>query len=205
MSLLATVALAFLIQQAPATPATPATPPTRDEKIQTVGQLARIWASYVDPKSPYKQMVSLGVVGLVQDLAGTHPTEPPATQKQKIDTVLQELKKKGIDVSGPVAGVLAEFERFQCASKQSEARGNLKALYVGQESYRAEFDTYDKDTKKIGFQAVGTRLRYRYEVVSASNSAFVARAIGIDEMAGDEWTITENNDLKNTRPLCSAE
>lgn len=199
MSLLATVALSFLIQQAPATP------PTRDEKIQTVGQLARIWASYVDPKSPYKQMVSLGVVGLVQDLAGTSPTEPLAMQKQKIDTVLQELKKKGIDVSGPVAGVLAEFERFQCASKQTEARGNLKALYVGQESHRAEFDTYDKDLKKIGFEAAGTKLRYRYEVVSASSTAFVARAIGIDEMAGDEWTITDKNDLKNTKALCLAE
>ena len=203
MSLLATVALSFLIHQAPATP--PAAAPTRDEKIQTVGMLARIWASYPDPKSPHKQMVSMGLVGLVQDLAGTSPTEPPATQKKKLDAVMQELKKKGIDVSGPVGGVLAEFQRFECRGKQTEARGNLKALYVGEESYRAEFDTYDKDMKKIGFEARGSKLRYRYEVVSASKTAFIARAIGIDEMAGDEWTIDEKNELKNTKSLCPAE
>jgi type IV pilus assembly protein PilA len=46
-----------------------------------------------------------------------------------------------------IIGILAaiaipNFVKFQCRSKQSEAKGNMKALYVAQESYRAEFDTY---------------------------------------------------------------
>ena len=102
----------------------------------------------------------------------------------------------------------ADAGRFECRSKQSEAKGNLKALYVMEESYRAEFDAYDVDLKTIGFDprsGAGSKPRYRYEVTSASPSAFVAHAIGIDEMAGDVWTITQDNDLTNGKSVCPAD
>ena len=46
-----------------------------------------------------------------------------------------------------IIGILAaiaipNFVKFQCRSKQSEAKGNLKAIYVAEESYRAERDHY---------------------------------------------------------------
>ena len=42
-----------------------------------------------------------------------------------------------------IIGILAaiaipNFVKFQCRSKQSEAKGNIKALYTSMESYRAE-------------------------------------------------------------------
>ena len=50
-----------------------------------------------------------------------------------------------------IIGILAaiavpNFIKFQCRSKQSEAKGNLKALYVSQESTRAENDAYSAIT-----------------------------------------------------------
>ena len=116
---------------------------------------------------------------------------------------MKELAAANVDVSPALGVVLSGFQRFGCRSKQSEAKGNLKALYVMQESYRAESDTYTTNIDSLGWKPKGSR--YRYEVLSADNSRFKARAVGVDEMAGDEWTITHKNDLENPRSLCPAE
>jgi hypothetical protein len=146
----------------------------------------------------------MGIYGLVLDLAGLDPKAPPAEQHAKIAPVIAELKAASIDVGPTLAPVLQGFERFACRSKQSEAKGNLKALYVAQEVHRAEFDTYTT-LDRLEWQPRGATIRYRYELVSADGKQFKARAIGLDEMAGDEWTISQDNDLVNTKSLCPAE
>jgi type IV pilus assembly protein PilA len=50
-----------------------------------------------------------------------------------------------------------KFVGFQCRSKQSEAKGNLKALYVAEEAYRESTKTYSGDLARIGFSARGGR------------------------------------------------
>ena len=195
-----TTALAFATALALQVPA----PPTKDEKIAAAQTLAKLWAAQTDPKSQVKAMLSMGIVGVVQEMAGVTAADDQAAQAKKMQAVVADLKAKHVDVSGPVSAVLADFMSFECRSKQSEAKGNLKALYVAEESYRAEFDKYDKDTKKIGFEPRGSKLRYKYELVTVSATAFTARAIGVDDMAGDEWTITDKNDLVNTKNKCAA-
>jgi type IV pilus assembly protein PilA len=120
-----------------------------------------------------------------------------------------------------IIGILAaiaipNFVKFQCRSKQSEAKGNLKALYVSEESYRAEGDTYKSittinnttftsATNTIGFTPKGTKLRYNYSA-SASQSSFLgtaaANSVLAPELTGDSWTINEGAALLNGANGC---
>jgi type IV pilus assembly protein PilA len=110
-------------------------------------------------------------------------------------------------LAGPGMGVLAaiavpNFMQFQCRSKQSEAKGNLKALFVSEESHRADRDTYSADIATIGFAPRGQTLRYEYRIVSADKESFVAEAVGLAEMTGDLWRISNKNDLVNVDNVC---
>ncbi len=119
-----------------------------------------------------------------------------------------------------IIGILAaiaipNFVKFQCRSKQSEAKGNLKALYVAQESYRAEFDTYvatcgaaaDCQTaNNIGFAPKGAKVRYDYANATGSTAGFAANASAkatfVTELSTDNWTITQANDITNAANGC---
>ena len=108
----------------------------------------------------------------------------------------------------PVCGILAaiaipNFVKFQCRSKQSEAKGNLKALYVAQESHRAETDTYSTDLATIQFTPRGQTLRYTYSVVEASKATFRAEAVGTGDMQGDRWVITEKGAAEALEDRCN--
>jgi type IV pilus assembly protein PilA len=120
-----------------------------------------------------------------------------------------------------IIGILAaiaipNFVKFQCRSKQSEAKGNLKALYVSEESYRAEGDTYKSittitnsnfttSTNEIGFTPKGTKLRYNYTVTSAQGT-FTGTALAnttlAPELGSDQWTINEGAALQNVANGC---
>ena|GEM_PF-749688 len=107
----------------------------------------------------------------------------------------------------PICGIRAaiaipNFVKFQCRSKQSEAKGNLKVLYVAEEVSRAEVDTYSTDPKAIEFTPRGQKLRYTYTILSATKDAFSAEARGTGDMDGDLWTIDEKNALTNVSNSC---
>ena len=95
----------------------------------------------------------------------------------------------------------ARFAGLDCPGMQSEAKRNLKALYVSEEAFRAENDTYSKDVKAMGFNPKG-KLRYKYMVTVATKTKFAAIAIGEGDADGDVWEISEKNDLKNTSNMC---
>jgi type IV pilus assembly protein PilA len=113
-----------------------------------------------------------------------------------------------------IIGILAaiavpNFIKFQCRAKQSEAKSNLKALYTAEESFKAEFDTYQNvpainqanatsTTNTIGFTPKGQKLRYEYTATAASVSAFAGNALAATDAVGpeqDSWQITQLNDL----------
>ena len=118
-----------------------------------------------------------------------------------------------------IIGILAaiaipNFVKFQCRSKQSEAKGNMKAIYVGEESYRAENDTYitmaavsaPTTTNAIGFQPKGNKIRYVYEAATANTTAFTAtaavRTAFAGELSNDGWSVTQANNVTNTTNGC---
>jgi hypothetical protein len=91
---------------------------------------------------------------------------------------------------------------FRCRSMQSEAKGNLKALYVAEESYRGECDVYDGDLKTISYEPKGARVRYRYVVTDVDNAdpahaSFRAWAFRTAGDFDDVWSINSNNELVN--------
>jgi len=107
----------------------------------------------------------------------------------------------------PLVGCLAaiaipNFIKFQCRSKQSEARANLKSLYVSQAAHRAETDSYGADLNTIKFEPMGAKLRYTYRIVEATKDTFRAEATGSGDMEGDRWVITEKNALESLDSRC---
>ncbi|MBI1949161.1 MAG: prepilin-type N-terminal cleavage/methylation domain-containing protein [Deltaproteobacteria bacterium] len=107
-----------------------------------------------------------------------------------------------------IIGILAaiaipNFVKFQCRSKQSEAKGNLKALYVAEEAYRGEFDTYLATGSAIGFIPKGTKIRYTYAIAGNTATVFGASATAnTSDLSSDAWQITQRNDLTNTTNGC---
>lgn len=127
-----------------------------------------------------------------------------------------------------IIGILAaiavpNFIKFQCRSKQSEAKGNLKALYVSQESTRAEEDSYlsiapiaadmtgggvnarATSTSPIGWIPKGQKLRYSYSVAAANKTVFTATATALAGDVGelaDTWSISQANNLINVSNGC---
>lgn len=154
----------------------------------------------------------------------TLPAGPVAafdtTALAELDLVLraEEVRRRArLAVQMFVAGVFTLFMASvfapcfmpdRCRSQQSEAKGNLKALYVAQESYRAEFDAYNLDTGAIGFEPKGAKVRYRYVVTDIDEAAapdrqhFRAWAFRIDGERDDLWTIDDEKNLQNVVNGC---
>ena len=122
-----------------------------------------------------------------------------------------------------IIGILAaiaipNFVKFQCRSKQGEAKGNMKSMYVAQESYRAEYDTYSTAgfecinaacataTNDIGFTPKGSKIRYTYSYTVGTSTAWAGAATGstafTSEIGADNWAITQANDLNNSVNGC---
>jgi type IV pilus assembly protein PilA len=59
-----------------------------------------------------------------------------------------------------------KFVSFQCRSKQSEAKANLKALFVAEEAYFSKLGMYSEDFETLGFTARGSE-RYIFGFIAA--------------------------------------
>lgn len=103
-----------------------------------------------------------------------------------------------------IIGILAaiaipNFLRYQAKTKQSEAKGNLAAIFTSQVAYFGEEDTYST-IANIGWAPEGST-RYVYTINAGfDGTVFVAQAEGdIDTDATvDIWTINQDKDLINT-------
>ena len=111
-----------------------------------------------------------------------------------------------------IIGILAaiaipNFVKFQCRSKQSEAKTNLKAVYVAEEAYRSENDKY-QTLAQVGYAPKGNKIRYTYTVAvsnALTESSFLATATGTqDAVSIDTWTVDNDNRLLNTVNNCDS-
>lgn len=94
-------------------------------------------------------------------------------------------------------------------AKSAEAQSNLGHIYTLEQSYRYLHSKYGSDLKDIGYEVnklstEGGNANYKYEIVNAANSAFVARATAIVDFDGDGtmnvWEIDQDNTLKEVTP-----
>lgn len=75
-------------------------------------------------------------------------------------------------------------------TKSTEAQLQLKALYNAQTMHRYMYSKYSVDISEIDYEAPKTvndngRANYQYEVLSATNNSFKARATAITDFDGD--------------------
>jgi prepilin-type N-terminal cleavage/methylation domain-containing protein len=113
-----------------------------------------------------------------------------------------------------IIGILAALAipRFMAASsksKTSEAKQILKQIYVMEQAYRQEYDSYwgngvtadaanGNNFARIGVQ-VGSTARYSYAMTSAANTFSCTATANIDDDATvDTWTIDQTGTLANT-------
>lgn len=107
----------------------------------------------------------------------------------------------------PMIGIMAaiaipNFVKFQCRSKQSEAKGNLRAIASAQEAYRLETNKYSPDLKAIGFSPMGAKVRYEYVIVQVAKDQYVAEARGTGDMQGDVWRVDQTRTPVNVANAC---
>lgn len=68
----------------------------------------------------------------------------------------------GIGVVGVLAAIaVPNFMKFQCKSMQSEAKVNLRGLYVAEKSFYAEYNSYTSDLVALDWKPTGDP-RYVY-------------------------------------------
>lgn len=106
-----------------------------------------------------------------------------------------------------IIGILAaiafpNFLNYQCKAKQSEAKFSLGIILTSQESYFAEYNTYASSLASISF-STKSGAEYSYSVISASSSAFVAKASAVLNSKVDVWEINSDGDLENTQSGCT--
>ena len=113
-----------------------------------------------------------------------------------------------------IIGILAaiaipNFLRYQCKSKQSEAKGNLGAIFTSNVAFRSEYDRYT-GVAELGWEPAGTT-RYGYSCTNIAATQFTAQAstdgtvggnvnngisnLDTDPTDHDQWTIDQNRNL----------
>ncbi|GAA4235727.1 prepilin-type N-terminal cleavage/methylation domain-containing protein [Postechiella marina] len=92
-------------------------------------------------------------------------------------------------------------------TKSVEAQTQLKFIYNSQTTYRYMYSKYAQDLSEVDFEAPKTvnqngTSNYNYELLTANNSSFKARATAITDFDGDGtfnvWEIDENGVPKQT-------
>src|SRR5437879_6927484 len=69
-----------------------------------------------------------------------------------------------VAIIGLLAAIaIPNFLRFQARTKQSEAKANLKSMFVAEKAYFQEKDTYSSATLSIGFAPERSN-RYQYNL-----------------------------------------
>jgi prepilin-type N-terminal cleavage/methylation domain-containing protein len=110
-----------------------------------------------------------------------------------------------------VIGILAaiaipRYLNYQCKTKQIEARKGLGAIAKMQSSFYAENDEYSIDLNEVGFSMQGPNDGgyYEYEMVSADEFSFQAKATGKADIFFDEevWTINQSLQLVTVENGC---
>ncbi|MEX1298378.1 MAG: type IV pilin-like G/H family protein [Desulfotignum sp.] len=107
-----------------------------------------------------------------------------------------------------IIGILAaiaipNFMNYQCKARQSEAKSNLGAIRVAQETYMAENNTYAADIANLSWETKG-ETEYTYSITSADSTSFTAQATAANFKGADTdtWTIDQDGDLQNTENAC---
>ena len=99
------------------------------------------------------------------------------------------------------AMAIPQYNSFTCKAKQTEAKESLGMLAKCQEAYFFEYSTYSNSKGRIGFFMRGVPY-YTYEIVSADQIGFNAKATAYHNERLDSWIIDEALILNNDQNGC---
>lgn len=94
------------------------------------------------------------------------------------------------------AVAIPNFQKFQCRSKQTEAKTGAFLVARAEESFKAEYDTFaygtEADLRIIG--AIFNGRRYYEFSVSGSGDNYLIAGVGVpgSEVTGDLFTVDQN-------------
>ena len=123
------------------------------------------------------------------------------TSKKENGFTLIELMLVVAIISLLASMAIPEYYNFTCKAKQSEAKESLGMIAKCQEAYFLEYDTYSANKNRIGFYMRGTPY-YTYEIVSADQSSFNAKASANHNGRLDIWVINDSLNLNNDQNAC---
>lgn len=125
-------------------------------------------------------------------------------QKQLKALTLTELLVVMVIIGILILLALPNLMPVVAQARAQEAKTNLAALRSSQQIFFMENANYANDITQISFEppklkSEGGTAMYRYEIVNASNSGFVARATAEVDFDQDGninvWEIDQNNNL----------
>jgi len=94
-------------------------------------------------------------------------------------------------------------------AKTTEAKLNLKQVYILEKNYKFEYDKYSPDLKEISFEqekliTEGGNARYRIEIKSAEINSFKAIATAVVDFNNNGvfnvWEVKEDGNIKEVTP-----
>lgn len=94
-------------------------------------------------------------------------------------------------------------------AKTTEAKLQLKQVYMLQKTYKYEYDKYSTELGPIGFEQEilitdGGTARYKVEIVEANVTSFKVTATSVVDFDDDEqfnqWEVTENGKITEIIP-----
>ena len=107
-----------------------------------------------------------------------------------------------LSVSG-CCGANKGLEKYECKSKQAEAKAQLATVVAAMSQGLAESGSYPNSVdglKKHGFDPSAEY--YDLAIVSADAESFVVEARGKGEMKGDLWRVDEKRNPKLVNDVC---
>jgi type IV pilus assembly protein PilE len=94
-------------------------------------------------------------------------------------------------------------------AKTTEAKLNLKQVYILEKNFKYEYDKYSPDLKEISYEQEklitdGGNARYRIEIQKADVNSFKAVATAVVDFNNNGvfnvWEITEDGNIKEVTP-----
>lgn len=99
-----------------------------------------------------------------------------------------------VAIIGLLAAIgIPQYAKFQAKARTTEAKGHLAAIYNGEISFRAEWNSFTVDLTDMGISAVGSNLRYTAGFTAAACLNYAAGASSQDTTKTQIHTVSSGD------------
>lgn len=190
---------------------TPTPTPAPDPAVEAAALREQQEARFVEiirttmhatPKDPVeREALSKEMFTLLLALTGIDPENPPPDADVRVSQTMGEVLNRRDPVLAKA--FLQNMERFQCRSRQAEAKLVLRTVGVFQRMFHEEHKRHAKTLEELGPAALPEGPPRHYDItLSVDKQHVTATAKGKDVMAGDVWMAVDSGAPENVSDLC---